>query len=323
MTLSVLVCTYRRPETLARCLAALEIQTTKPDEVLLTVRDIDAETRAYLEGRPADTLRLRVITVREPGLVAARNAGLAACRTDLLALTDDDAAPRPDWIERILHHFAADPQVGGVGGRDQCFTGGVPQTATRDLVGKMLWTGKPVGNHHLGRGGPRPVDLLKGVNMSYRTEALHPIGFDRRLRGSGSQACEDLSISRAVANSGWTLIYDPAVLVDHYEATRDEPRHYAAQLLSDRAGYSDAVYNQTVATWDGRSILQRLAALVYFFVIGTRAVPGLLQAMRFTPSLGRTAWVRFGIAQRARAEAYWTLSRHPASASGRFGETAR
>lgn len=311
-TLGVVLCTYRRPDNLARCLAGIAAQTRQPDEVLVVVRDADTATLDYLQARSPEPLPLRVVPVHEPGLVAARNAGLAASRTDLLTLTDDDAVPRPDWLERIARHFATDPRLGGLGGRDQCFTAdGAPQPASKDLVGKLLWTGKHIGNHHLGRGAARPVDLLKGVNMSYRREALAPIGFDRRLRGSGSQACEDMSVSRSVALAGWTLLYDPAVLVDHYEGARDEPRHYAAQVLTDRSGFSDSVYNQAVATWNGRSPLQRLAALLFFFFVGTRATPGLLQALRFTPSLGRTAWIRFRITQRARFEAFRDLSRTP------------
>ena len=308
-TLSVVVCTYRRPDNLDRCLHGIAAQTRQPDEVLVVVRDTDTASLDYLRQRSPEPLSLRTVLVSEPGLVAARNAGLLASRTDLLTFTDDDAIPRPDWLDRIARHFAEDPRLGGLGGRDQCFTEGAAQPASRDLVGKLLWTGKHIGNHHLGRGAARPVDLLKGVNMSYRREALAPIGFDRRLRGSGSQACEDMSVSRSVALAGWTLLYDPAVLVDHYEGARDEPRHYAAQVLTDRTGFSDSVYNQAVATWNGRSTLQRLAALLFFFFVGTRATPGLLQALRFTPSLGRTAWTRFRITQRARFEAFRDLSR--------------
>lgn len=306
-TIGVVLCTYRRPDNLEKCLRGLEQQTLRPDEVVVVVRDTDQATEAYLHGRSPEPLPLRLVRVTEPGLIAARSRGLEAAISDVLALTDDDAVPRPDWIERIFAHFQANARLGGLGGRDQCYHGEVARPATKDVVGKLLWNGKHVGNHDVGRGPAREVDILKGANMSYRREALAAVGFDRRLRGSGSQACEDLAVSRAVANQGWTLLYDPAVLVDHYEGAREEARHYAGQGSADWDGFSDSVYNQVVAVWESLSPARRLASLVYFLLVGTRAAPGLLQAIRFTPQLGRRSWMRFLVAQKARFAAYRDL----------------
>lgn len=307
-TIGVLVCSYRRPDNLSKCLGGIERQTRRPDEVIVVVRSSDTHTLDYIHSRNPETLPLKMLTVEEPGLVAARNIGAAAFQSDVLAITDDDAVPHSDWLERIVNHFAASPDIGGVGGRDQCFANGMPIPATTEWVGKLLWNGKHVGNHHLGRGPARTVDLIKGCNMSYRREALKAVHFEERLHGSGSQACEDLAVSRAVANNGWTLIYDPAVLVDHFEGKRSEPRHYASVMISDPQGFEDSVYNQFVAIWNSLTPGRRLYSLVYFFFVGTRAAPGLLQAFRFTPSLGIASWVRFWIAQKGRFKAYRDMS---------------
>ena len=276
--------------------------------MIVVVRDTDQATRAYLRSRDPEPLPLRLVTVAQPGLIAARAGGLDAATADVLCLTDDDAVPRPDWLERIFAHFVADPRLGGLGGRDQCYTAGLPQPATADLVGKLLWIGKHVGNHHLGRGPAREVDILKGANMSYRRQALPTSGVDPRLRGSGSQACEDMALSCAVGNDGWTLRYDPAVLVDHFEGAREEARHYAGQATADWSGFSDSVFNQVVAIWSSLSPARRLASLIYFALVGTRAAPGLLQALRFTPQLGRISWTRFRVAQTARFAAFRAMS---------------
>lgn len=303
----MVLCTYRRPDNLAKCLRGLEQQTRRPDEIVVVARETDHETQTYVRSRTPEPLPLRLVTVAEPGLIAARSRGLEAATSDVLALTDDDAVPRPDWIERIFAHFAANPRLGGLGGRDQCYLGDAAQPATQDVVGKLLWNGKHIGNHDVGRGAAREVDILKGANMSYRREALAAVGFDRRLRGSGSQACEDLAVSRAVGNRGWLLLYDPAVLVDHYEGAREEARHYAGQGSTDWSGFSDSVYNQVVAVWESLSPARRLVSLAYFALVGTRAAPGVVQAFRFTPQLGRRSWVRFRVAQKARLAAYRDL----------------
>ena len=299
-TVGVVICSYKRPENLKSCLLGFSRQLRLPDDLVVVVRDDDRDTISFLNSYRDPALAVRMVRVQDAGVVAARNAGLRASFCDVLAMIDDDAVPRPDWLRRILDHFASDPSLGALGGRDQCFTNGVAQEATKDVVGQLRWNGKFVGNHALGRGAARPVDLLKGVNMSFRAEAVSGLSFDARLRGRGAQACEDVAFSRAIAICGWTVVYDPAVLVDHYEGPREEARHYAGQVSTDWKGFSDSVYNQVVAVWESLSPGRRLGSLVYFALVGTRAAPGLVQAVRFTPSLGWRSWGRFFVAQRAR-----------------------
>ena len=119
MIITVLVPTYHRPKDLGRCLEALEKQTRAPNEVLVVARDGDTETLGLLQSvNRGSLLALRTVTVTKPGLVAALNAGLDAASGDVIAITDDDAAPHPDWLARIEAHFQADTKVGGVGGGD-------------------------------------------------------------------------------------------------------------------------------------------------------------------------------------------------------------
>lgn len=306
-TIGVVVCSYKRTESLGACLEGLARQSRPPDDLVVVVRDDDQDTIGFIEAYRNASAPIRVVRMFEPGVVAARTAGLRTNGCDVVAMIDDDAVPRPDWIERIFDHFAKDPGLGALGGRDQCFTDGAPQAATKDVVGRLLWNGKFVGNHALGRGEARRVDLLKGANMSFRAEAVAAMSFDARLRGRGAQPCEDLAISLALRDRGWGVVYDPAVLVDHYEGARDEVRHYAGQGSADWSGFSDSVYNQLVAVWDSLSPGRRVLSMVYFALVGTRATPGLVQAIRFTPALGWRSWMRFFVAQKTRLAAYRDL----------------
>src|ERR1700755_917016 len=94
MKVTVLVPTYRRPADLARCLAALQRQSRLPDAVVVVGRAGDEAAPACL-GDPAvpGALPLSVALVEAPGQVAALNRGLDAARGDVIAITDDDAAP--------------------------------------------------------------------------------------------------------------------------------------------------------------------------------------------------------------------------------------
>lgn len=307
-TIGVLLCTYRRPADLANCLEGLSAQSHTPDQVIVVVRTSDTDTTTYLEQRQPDKLPLDIITVDEPGLVAARNAGLAACRTDVLAIVDDDAIPRPDWLGRILSLFIEYPELGGLGGRDRCFNGSSFDDRQEPVVGRLLWFGRRIGNHHIGAGRIREVDLLKGANMSYRTAAIANLQFDRRLRGSGAQPAEDIAFCLAVRRQGWKLMYDPEVLVDHYEGSRDEPRYYSGTMpVTDAEAFRNFAYNGVVAFWEEFSPLRRFVFWLWSTLIGTRVCPGFIQAIRFTPGMKFGSWHRFWLAQRGLLSAYTDL----------------
>ena len=148
--------------------------------------------------------------------------------------------------------------------------------------------------------------------MSFRAEAFVELRFDVRLRGQGAQPHEDFGFSLAVRRAGWRLLYDPAVLVDHYAGRRDEPRPYVAAIgLADAAGFFDGCHNYVVAMWDALNPAQRGAYVAYAMIVGTRVQPGLVQVARMMPSEGLTAWRKFAICQRAHWAAYALLLRSP------------
>src|SRR5260370_12813718 len=229
-TIGVLIPTYKRREELLRCLAALEQQTHPADDVILVVRDDDVETQSAIAGYAAKALPVRIVTVTTPGLVAARNAGIDACKTDVLAMIDDDTSPHSDWLARVLEDFRHDQALGGLGGRDRCFDGEAFDERQMPVVGKLQWFGRVIGNHHLGFGDLREVDVLKGANMSYRAKALKDTRCALRLKGSGAQPSEDISLCVALKRNGWKLAYDPQALVDHYPGRRTGVRPYGGVM---------------------------------------------------------------------------------------------
>ncbi len=307
-TIAVVICTYRRPDAVVLCLEALGRQTRLPSDVILVVRPDDEGTHAALSGWAPGALPTRVLAVTRPGLVAARNVGLEACRSDVVAFCDDDTVAHPEWLARIMAHFEADPALGGLGGRDRCHDGTAFDERQRHPVGRLQWFGRAIGNHHLGRGAPQEVQILKGANMTYRTEAIGPMRFDGRLRGKGAQAHDDLAFSLTLHRRGWRLLYDPAVAMDHYCSRPDQPRAYVAgRTLPDAQALADASYNYVLAIWPSLPPAGKAVSLTWFFLVGMRVCPGLMQAVRLTPSQRLVAWQKFAISQRGVLEAYRSL----------------
>jgi GT2 family glycosyltransferase len=307
-TIGVLIATYRRPDDLLRCFSALKKQTLQPHDILVVVRDDELETKSSLSGYPLDGLPIRVISIDTPGSVAARNAGLDVCQTDILAIIDDDTAPHADWLRRVMDNFCNDPDLGGLGGRDRCFDGTAFDDHQEPMVGKIQWWGRTIGNHHRGFGKLREVDVLKGANMSFRARAFEHVRFDTRLKGKGAQPSEDFCFSVDVKAQGWKLAYDPAALVDHYASRRDDQRLYVGvSAVQNKADFRDFSYNQTLSVWNALSPLRRAVFFAWSSLVGTGVFPGLVQAVRFTPKLGLESWRRFLIAQHGKVNAFRDL----------------
>ncbi len=276
MIVSVLIPSYRRYLDLQRCLSAIAEQTRAADLVVGVARAGDAETFEVLATWRAK-LPLEIVEVKVPGVVQAMNAGLARCEGDIVAITDDDAAPRPDWLARIVRHFEADAGLGGLGGRDWVYQHGGVETTNRQVVGRVQWYGRIVGNHHLGAGPARVVEVLKGVNCAFRLSAIRPIGFNESLRGSGAQVHWEMCLCFALQRAGWRLVYDPEVAVDHYPAARfdrDARGKFDAEATADRA------YNFRVALGEISPLPRQLAAMIWHYAVGTRDEPGVLHGLR-------------------------------------------
>lgn len=306
MTITSIIPTYRRSQDLARCLEALKQQTRPADEVLVVIRDTDAETWTFLEAFNPDPLPLRTVTVRVQGVVAAMNAGLDTAQGDIITITDDDAAPHTDWLARLEAHFLSDDSVGGVGGRDWVYHGTQLEDGAREMVGRVQWFGRVIGNHHLGVGGPREVDVIKGVNSSYRRTAIAGLRFDKRLLGTGAQIHNELAFSLALRRAGWKLIYDPAVAVDHYPAQRfDEDQRNNFNGIA----FSNTVHNETLAMLEHLPPARRVVFLMWAILIGTPEALGFAQWLRFLPSEGVLAGQKWFASVRGRWQGCWTWQR--------------
>jgi glycosyltransferase involved in cell wall biosynthesis/GT2 family glycosyltransferase len=265
-SVSVVVPTFRRPQQLRRALTGLMQQTRPPDEVIVCRRVNDIESRDVIVELG---LAVREALVEVVGVVAALRAGARLTTGDVIALIDDDAIPRPDWLERLLRPYS-DPAVVGVGGRDLVHRpDGTVEAGAAAVVGVVRPTGRLVGNHHLGTGGPRRVDVLKGCNCSYRREVL---GFPIGLRGDGAQVANDLAMSLRARARGH-LIYDPDIVVDHHPGVRHDEDGRERRTLRAVLG---ATYNETYVVCSTRPHL-RWRRVLYCLLVGDRTSPGLVR----------------------------------------------
>lgn len=299
-TVSVVVPTHERPDHLARCLDALAAQADRPEQVIVVRSPLDAGAAAVV-ARHAELVTDVVISGTT--VVERLHAGAAMATADVVAFTDDDAAPHPDWVRRIRAHLT-DPTVGAVGGRDL-----QPEAERKPpprRIGLVLPGGRVVGGHSDGQGAARDVEHLRGVNMAVRRDLLLiPAG----LRGPGAQGYHELATSLWVVAAGQRVRYDPALLVDHHLAPRyehgDGDRHHAATPKR-----VDDAYNQSYVLFSLRR-RGRWARLAYVIVLGDRSVGGLLRSAAAAAHGDRRLAAEWRPLLRAHLEAWRAARRAP------------
>ena len=57
-----------------------------------------------------DKMNLTIITQKNSGPSRARNAGAKRAKGDILAFTDDDCMPSPDWLKSLSLRFETSPK---------------------------------------------------------------------------------------------------------------------------------------------------------------------------------------------------------------------
>ena len=125
--ISIVIPVFNDPVALRRCLEAIGAQSLSPGQFEAIVVDNGSAIGI------ADVVRefgfASCLFESRPGSYNARNTGARAASGEILAFTDADCIPRPDWLERARRHFAADDRVAAIGGRIDLVVSGARTTA--------------------------------------------------------------------------------------------------------------------------------------------------------------------------------------------------
>ncbi len=148
---------------------------------------------------------------RAKGPAAARNTGLAACKTEFVAFLDSDVAPRRGWLEALLGHFC-DPTVALVAPRIVGLAHSENVVARYEAVHSSLDLGEreaPVLPHST-------VSYVPSAAIICRCSAIRGVGgFDETM-----QSGEDVDLCWRLIEAGARLRYEPIALVAHDHRTQ-------------------------------------------------------------------------------------------------------
>jgi len=197
---SIVVPIFNSQHVIHRCLDALVNQTVPRQRYEILVVD-DGSTEPIpqaLETNPDITL----IRIPHGGPSAARNAGVAAAWGDIVAFTDSDCVPAPDWLEKITQPFGSKRVVG---------VKGVYCTQQKELIARFVQLEY---QYKYDRMAKLPqVDFIDTYSAAYRRDIfLQNGGFDTSFT---VPSVEDQEFSFRLAQKGYHLEFIPEAAVYH------------------------------------------------------------------------------------------------------------
>jgi GT2 family glycosyltransferase len=206
---SVVVPSYQRPESLARCVQGISRLNYPANDFELVVVDDGSSMplESAITKAAGDRLQWRLVRQANSGPAKARNTGVEHARGQFIAFTDDDCVPAPDWLSALDQHLRhdADALVGGQ------IVNALPQrpcsTASQQLVSFLYeyFDGSP--------GRPR---MFCSNNMAISRKRFQELGgFNERfMRAAG----EDRELCDHWHRRGFALNYAPDAIIHHEHA---------------------------------------------------------------------------------------------------------
>jgi GT2 family glycosyltransferase len=197
-----------RPLRLPHALEALAGQTLPPDEFeVLVVRDGDASSGA---DAPEGLAVRSLAGAQRANIAVLRNLGWREARAPIVAFTDDDCRPAPDWLERLL--------TGADEGDELILQGRTePDPDERHLLHGLARSQTIVG----------PSDWYQTCNIAYPRSLLERLGgFDEAF----GQLGEDTDLGLRAREAGARILYLDDALVWHGVI----PRTFAAAIRETR-----------------------------------------------------------------------------------------
>jgi glucosyl-dolichyl phosphate glucuronosyltransferase len=241
MEVSVILCTYSRARALGVTLRALDEQVVPTGlkwELLVIDNKSPDGTRAVVEAFAASArIEVRYFFEARQGLSHARNAGIARAGGAIIAFTDDDVSPAPDWVANVtavMRETDADIVSGRI----------LPQWEHPPppwLVGRPFLHGAYAIMEHAEPGEVvafRKLPRVWGANMAFRRGVFATAGVfdaDRGVRGGKLYGGEEWELVKRALAGGRRAFYDPRLVVWHRIPAHRMRRRYVSRHYFERA----------------------------------------------------------------------------------------
>ncbi len=214
---TVVIPAYNDADGLDCCLASLG---DLPVVVVDDASQNSAEIAATCERHGAQLIRHDT----NQGPAAARNTGLGAVTTSLVAFVDTDVEAWPGWLNHLVGHFE-DHRVAAVAPRVRSR----PGHSLRERY-EQHHSPLDLGDRKALVAPGHPVAYVPAAALVVRVDSISAIGgFDTEMRTG-----EDVDLIWRLVDNGGAVRYDPSVNVEH------RPRGSWTALLQQRRKYGSS-----------------------------------------------------------------------------------
>jgi len=200
-SVSVVVTVRDAADHLGACLDALASVEYPEYEVIVVDDGSTDDTRSLVESHGCST---RLVEVGRPdapvGIGASRNRGAAAADSEVVAFTDADCRPRPDWLSELVPALAVHDIVGG-----RVRPAETAGASAYEAINSSLDMGSRAAR--VRRDGETPY--LPTANLLARASTVESVGFPER------DVAEDVNFCWTALERGFDVVYDPRGVVDH------------------------------------------------------------------------------------------------------------
>ncbi len=283
---SVLIPTFRRPESFARAARSVFAQQAVSDVELIAVDNSPEGSALDLFAKLAleSPLPFHWTHAPEPGVASARNAALMLARGELIAWLDDDEEACPGWLAALISVRKA-TGAQSVFGPVQAKTA---SGAADALFHERLYT----------RTGPRESGIVAkpyGIGNSLQPRSMFGDGapFDP---GANQRGGEDDALFSAWADAGALFAWAAdALVVEHLAPERLRLRHAFKRAFAYGQGPSETAWGKRDYPSLARHAATGFAQALAFGAAGALALPlsrasGLELIGRAIRGAGKVLW---------------------------------
>jgi glycosyltransferase involved in cell wall biosynthesis len=250
MDVSLIICTRDRCQQLACCLEAVRgIEFDRPWELIIVDTSTDDTAAIVQEFARTASIEIQYVFEPRPGKSIALNTALARARGQILAFTDDDCYPAPDFLSQIWSAFD-DPTVGYIGGRIMLHDPADHPLTINESAAPVTFPARSF----------VCAGCVQGANMAFRRRVLFDIGGFDGLFGPGALlvACEETEAVGRASAMGWKGEYHPEVVVRHHHGRKaaDAPGLWKSYAIGRGAYHMKLLLKEHQFLWFARSVYQ-------------------------------------------------------------------